>query len=280
MDSVRQLLPQAGNAELIIVDQTPGHEAETSDALERWSMEGSIRWIRLDAPSVTGAMNRGLVEARAPLVLFLDDDIEPAPDLLLQHVAAHRESDAALLAGRVIQPWERGQPATPASLFNACEPGPREEFMGGNFSIRREVALDIGGFDENFRFAAYRYEREFADRLLAAGRKILYTPDAWIYHLQAERGGVRSYGNHLTTARPGHSLGAYYYILGAGEHRIRRITRRMGRAVSTRYHLRNPWHMPRTLWAELRGLTLAAAMWRRGRSLLSNDVRAQAVVDD
>jgi GT2 family glycosyltransferase len=256
------------NAELLLVDQTSSHDEATESALKHWSEKGVVRWVRLEIASVTGAMNRGLAIARAPVVLFLDDDIEPAPDLVAQHLFCHHGIRRQLIAGRVIQPRERGQPANPTSLFNAPRAGSRREFMGGNFSVDRDFALSIGGFDENFLYSAYRYEREFADRWLAAGGSIRYHPQPWIHHLQAEKGGVRSFGNHLTTAGPGHSQGAYYYILGTSARRYRRVFRRLGGSVCTRHHLRRPWHIPRTILAELRGLGLAILLRRSGRQLL------------
>ena len=35
--------------------------------------------------------------------------------------------------------------------------------MGGNFSVRRRFALTLGGFDEQFVGAAYRFEADFID---------------------------------------------------------------------------------------------------------------------
>ena len=32
------------------------------------------------------------------------------------------------------------------------------DFMGGNFSVRREIALKLGGFDEQFVSVAYNFE--------------------------------------------------------------------------------------------------------------------------
>ena len=50
-------------------------------------------------------MNCGLCESKQNFVLFVDDDIIPEPGLLEHHVHALEQSGAALVAGRVIQPW-------------------------------------------------------------------------------------------------------------------------------------------------------------------------------
>ena len=54
-------------------------------------------------------MNRGLCEARQNSILFVDDDIIPERDLLQRHLVALERTGAALIAGRVIQPWHEGQ---------------------------------------------------------------------------------------------------------------------------------------------------------------------------
>ena len=271
LDTVSSLLDQCGTCrELLVVDQTREHTPETEVALATWSKSNVIRWIRLESPSVTHAMNRGLLDAKAPLVLFLDDDIQPAEDLVDQHVVAHSSVDCELIAGRVIQPGDWHKPADPASLFNSPNAGSRAEFMGGNFSVRRDNALALGGFDENFRYSAYQFEREFSDRLIATGGCIHFAPNAWIRHLQAASGGVRSFGSHLTTAGPGHSQGAYYYILSSEGNCIRKSVHRLFRSIGTRYHLHRPWCIPRTLVAEMRGMVEAMSCKRKGKKLLQS----------
>jgi GT2 family glycosyltransferase len=142
--------------------------------------------------------------------------------------------------------------------------------MGGNFSIKRDLALKLGGFDENFVHVAYRFEAEFASRALAAGENILFEPSASIRHLKASKGGTRAYGEHLTTIRPSHSVGAYYYFI-----RSRSVPRRMAsillrpfRAIRTRHHLLHPWWIPATLFAEISGFVWAVALALRGPRLI------------
>ena len=50
--------------------------------------------------------------------------------------------------------------------------------MAGNFSIRRDLALQIGGFDEQFVRVAYNFEAEFAYRWRNAGHRIYFEPTA------------------------------------------------------------------------------------------------------
>ncbi len=252
--------------EILVIDQTERHEPATERTLTDWNDTGRIRWLRLPEPSIPRAMNCGLIEARHDLVLFLDDDIIPEPGLIATHVRV--QGEASLVAGRVVQPWDegKGERSRAEAGFAATERGPVEHFMGGNFSVRRDQALAIGGFDENFVRVAYHFEREFAARWRAAGDRIHFEPDAAIHHLKATAGGTRSYGHHLTTARPDHAVGAYYYLLrtARGAAVWRGVLQRLGSAVATRHHLRRPWWIPLTLTAELTGLCWALQLAWRG----------------
>ncbi|GAB4203261.1 MAG: hypothetical protein Fur0019_02310 [Tibeticola sp.] len=257
--------------EILVLDQTERHEAETDAALRELAARGAIRWERLPEPSIPKAMNQGLLRARHELVLFLDDDIRPEPGLIAGHLAAHAAHPGTLVAGRVIQPWHEGKTFPESEPFHfACIRAQWvDEFMGGNFSIRRTAALAIGGFDENFVRVAYRFEAEFAHRFRQAGGRIWYEPAACLHHLKDGAGGTRSYDHHLTTWRPDHAVGAYYFGLRAG--RWGELVGRPWRAVATRHHLRHPWQILGTCLAELRGFAWAWRLWRAGPRLLTRD---------
>jgi len=259
--------------ELLIIDQTQDHDDATNRSLREWNDRGDIRWVKRMQPSIPAAMNEGLRAATMRVVLFLDDDIIPDADLIKAHVDAHPAGNSeTLVAGQVLQPGEEvdsDASSEAAFSFRSTLPRDIEEFMGGNFSVDRKRALGLGGFDENFTGAAYRFERDFADRWLEAGNVIRYEPSASLRHLRAERGGTRAYGSHLTTSRSDHSVGEYYYLLtsprvtGRGQKMIQRFVR----APLTRHHLCRPWYIPQTLIAEARGWIRAARLRRAGRKL-------------
>lgn len=271
VDSVRAVLAQLEPGdELIVVDQTAAHEAPTQRALEDWERAGAVRRVALPRPSIPRAMNAGLQGARSPVVLFLDDDIVPEPGLVAAHRAAHDGGDAALVAGRVLQPWDDtgGAAGGAGSPFTGREPAWVEEFMGGNVSVRRDAALAAGGFDERFVKAAYRFEKEFADRMLGRGNRIRYEPAAGIRHLRAASGGTRALAPRWYN--PGHGVGEYYYLLRSP--RVsgapRKVLRRLLGSVATRYHAARPWMAPVTLAAEVMALLWAVALRLRGPRLI------------
>lgn len=259
-------------AEILVLDQTERHEPETNEFLTTQAGLGKIRWLRLHEPSIPKAMNRGLLEASQDIVLFVDDDIRPDQAIVSAHHAAHRAHAGILVAGRILQPWDEGLDYSADSRFHFATLKPRwiRGFMGGNFSIERSVAIALGGFDENFVRVAYKFEAEFAHRLLSKGLRILFEPAACLHHLKASAGGTRTFGEHLTTWRPDHAVGAYYY--GLRTRTLREFLTRPCRAIATRYHLRHPWRIPGTLLAELSGMLWALGLFARGPRRLKRTV--------
>ena len=266
LDYLLGLLPAA--AEILVIDQSERHETTTQTRLKSLDATGRIRWLRLDRPSIPHAMNRGLLEATQDIVLFVDDDIRPEPALLTSHLAAHQQHSDVLVAGRVVQPWQEGVDISilAKTPFAGMESSWIEDFIGCNFSVGRDTALALGGFDENFVRVAYCYEAEFAHRFRASERRVYFEPAACVHHLKSSAGGTRTFGEHLTTLKPDHAVGEYYYCLRprSGWGRLKDFFIRPIRAVSTRHHLRHPWWIPGTWFAEVWGMCWALSLHLRG----------------
>lgn len=258
---------------IIVADQTPRHPDPVERRLREWNGAATIAWLRLAEPSIPAAMNEALRRATTEIVLFLDDDVVPAPELLHAHLEAHRDPSIWAVAGQVLQPGEAPADHPPAAndlefRFNGTAACLVTNVMAGNLSVKRAEALRLGGFDENFIGAAYRFETDFAARLCRAGGKILFQPRASLRHLKLGTGGLRTYGDHMTAASPLHSVGDYYYAAWHVPRFWEYALRRLCRNVLTRYHARHPWTIPAKLIGEFRGLLLARRLYRRGRRLL------------
>jgi GT2 family glycosyltransferase len=261
LEHLRALRPP----EILVVDQT-------KDAHE---LPGA-RVIRLPEPSIPHAMNVALENASNEIVLFLDDDLIPSPELLAEHLAAHEDDRVWAVVGQVLQPGQESThveqwPSTTvpdlAFPFHSDTPRNVENVMAGNLSVKRTRALSIGGFDENFFGVAYRFETDFARRIVDAGGIIRFAPKASIRHLQIPTGGVRAYGDHRRSASPAHSIGDYYFGRLHAPSFPRYAAARLRQNVLTRYHLTHPWFLPAKLLGELRGLLGSARLVRAGRKL-------------
>jgi len=274
LDTIDQLLNlDPPPLEILIIDQTSDHEPITARALALHDSQNRIEWIRLRKPSITRAMNTGLKHSSGEVVVFLDDDIIPHPGLIGAHYRAHCQGED-VVAGQVLQPGESPTEVTePIPFrFNSTRKQHVTEFIGCNFSVNRKLAISLGGFDENFVHVAYRFEAEFANRVLTIGKRILFEPEASVRHLKAERGGTRSYGLHLKTIWPSHSVGAYYFLLRSKNvsRRLLGVVTRPLRAVRTKHHFTHPWWIPATLASEAMGFAWAMWLYLRGPRLLNS----------
>jgi GT2 family glycosyltransferase len=254
LDTLRLVLPllRPGD-ELLLVDQTPRHEPAVEERLHELAAAGAVRWFRRDKPSVCEAMNAGACLARCEVLLFLDDDVIPAPQLLEAHRHALAAPDAPpAVCGQVLQPWNDGPVERVADFAVGFDAAYDKEcdilsLMAGNFAIRRETYLSVGGMDERFFGPSYRLETELSYRIFRrTARKVRFVPQASIRHLQAGGGGSRSFGTKDTWRHIGGCVGDYYFALrclppGAA---LRHCLRRLLRAPINRQTVKRPWLVP------------------------------------
>ncbi len=256
--------------QILVLDQTERHTKETESKLEAMQTEGDIVWQRLSTPSIPQAMNIALIESDCDIVLFLDDDIEITSELVKEHIEGHKNSNAVVVVGKIKQPWHHqdvgGAKYKQNFGFTSDVSKYINSAMAGNMSVNRTKAIEIGGFDENFVRVAYRFEDEFAQRVANEGCQIYYHPAASICHLKFSEGGTRTFGNHLTTIKPDHSVGAYYFFLRAPgvRHRGWNVIKRLINANLTRHHFKKPWWIPVTIISELSGIVWAVRLYLKG----------------
>ena len=212
VDTIHAMLTQSHkNLEVVVVDQSPGHLPETQKVLEGIT-DARFRYFRTTPPSLPAARNFALQVARAPIVLYLDDDIVPIKDLVKYHLQAFAEHPGiSAVGGRVMQEGFPVQPkvlefdkyAISHGVFTATEAGFTNAFPGGNCALKVADALKVGGFETRYYQNAFREESDMALKMTRAGMKIYYEPRAEILHLAAHYGGTRAkaYGHLYDTPR-------------------------------------------------------------------------------
>ena len=195
--AIRGLRREALLFELLVLD-----DGSTDDtrAVVRASVHGAAFPVRfVDLPVNGGkahALNCGIACATGALLAFLDDDIEPDAEWLVAHAAVHATAVVPVACvGPVRYPaeWVRrsnlvryraGQcAATTGSVADAPHVAGIECFAGGNLSIRKEVLLQAGGFNEALRRAE---DRELAIRLHQRGVPLWFAPQAGVIHYEQE----------------------------------------------------------------------------------------------
>jgi len=201
-DTVRDILNQNyRDFELIIVDQS----AEINHQVLSLLAAGNIpcRYFHAQFRGLPLARNFGWRQAKNDIVLYIDDDIRCGQDFVGAHYQAHQTTQADLIAGGIDEAkgngHHQGAPgsfnpwlATSIRNFHHKTPGWCLHGPGGNFSIRRRVLAEIGGFDEALTIGAALYEEtELALRLKQAAKKAWFAPEARLLHLAAPMGGCR-----------------------------------------------------------------------------------------
>lgn len=144
---------------------------------------------------VATARNQGYQCAQGEIILFIDDDVVPSPQLVREHLLVHaNHGDRVVVLGTMLTPegyamtpwvqWEQQmlEKQYRAMQENLYSPTCRQ-FFTGNTSLARKHLVRAGGFDPNFRRAE---DVELAYRLNDMGLEFVFHPQAAGFHY-AER---------------------------------------------------------------------------------------------
>lgn len=152
-----------------------------------------LRFVPLAVHGRAAALNVGLRRARAPLVIFVGDDIVPSPTLVESHLAYHREHPATATVGigSAVFPPHLHEPFRnwldrSGSLFGTAFHGdatrvPRHFFYIANASVKRELLTQAGPFNEAFPYYAWD-DYEMSLRLIDLGMQAGYVRGAEAMH--------------------------------------------------------------------------------------------------
>ena len=178
-------LPRA-RWELIVVDDASGDDTPAV------AVPIADRVIRLTgSPRGPGfARNRGVEQAQAPIVAFVDADVCVHPDTLrrLHDTLTGPMSPSGVFGAYDARPTASGLVSRYRNLLHHWthlrSAGPVSTFWAGCGAIRRDAFLDVGGFDTE------RYPRpsiediDLGHRLTAAGHRLVIAPDIQCTHLK------------------------------------------------------------------------------------------------
>lgn len=202
LKKVFSLMVDRTDGEIILVDQTRKHTAETERFLS--SASDSIRWFAVNFASLTRARNLGVSAANGEIVIFLDDDVDPSPALIDEHLESYTGPEIWGVGGSMLLPQQTQHSQSEFTTNELSDisinrinrydldwPRFLEWAPGCNMSFRRNRIHAVGGFDEAFQGASIGEETEFCFRIRKAGGKIKYAPKAKLIHLINPTGGCR-----------------------------------------------------------------------------------------
>jgi len=277
IDTIRQVLAQQPPAdEVLVIDQTTQHAPATSLELTAWQRDGRIRWLRSSPPNASAARNRALLEASSDLVIFIDDDVILPPGWVAAHRDCYIDAGVEMVAGQVLSKDGRIHSGIVDDYnldfpLNHDQPAWIGTWRSCNCSVRRRLALELGGFDERYFHGASREESDLVARAMAhSGKKVLFEPKASLVHLAEPTGGARSWGGYYAPLAVAWVVGEYYFALMNLPIRrmIPDVTRRAFHHLANWYCLLHPWVIPAILVREVAGLVWAIILSARGRKLI------------
>jgi peptidoglycan/xylan/chitin deacetylase (PgdA/CDA1 family) len=177
-----QTLDPSAFAVLVVVD---GSSDGTEQMLAGLHTPFRLRVVRQENQGPGAARNHGATLARAPYVLFLDDDVAPGRDLVAEHLGSQRRLGGAQVIGRLetgLPPragrFLRSRAADRAEHYAALRAGRAptwKDVYSGNLSVPTEPFLAAGGFATE---TTSEQDVELGYRLAVAGIPIVYVDAA------------------------------------------------------------------------------------------------------
>ncbi|MEO0495212.1 MAG: glycosyltransferase [Actinomycetota bacterium] len=275
VDGVRDAVESAlmnPDTDVIIVDQNDDDRLVEAFA----GLEGPhLRHLRTDIAGAGRARNIALRAATTTYVCFTDDDCTVDHDYAKRFEAVLDTDDRRAVAFcRVDQGGDLGK-AGYAPLHEIDEIAtttdwdrhlrPEDLGIGAGMIVRREAALDVGGFDPFMGpggVFASADDRELALRLLLAGHVIADTPTPVVMHYGHRAAGREA---RALTSRDFIAMGAMmakFAKVGTPHARPASVTfvgRLVGQAIVESVRRRRPTAFGKPLWA-------VVGLWRGLRS--------------
>ncbi|HLL61198.1 MAG TPA: glycosyltransferase [Candidatus Nitrosocosmicus sp.] len=185
--------------EILIIDQMNSSNLSKDDE----NMVG-FKLYNLDQVSTSKAKNVGISKAKAPILIFFDDDVEIDNQTIQQHLLSYKEHIIGV-AGRVINDDEKipentevetGHTDSLGTSFSMRFWSTKEQEVdfvyGCNMSYKKDIIEKLSGFDEQFLPPLCAFEEvDLSIRAKKYG-KILFNPKSIVLHHRAKKGGTRT----------------------------------------------------------------------------------------
>jgi glycosyltransferase involved in cell wall biosynthesis len=197
--------------EILIVDNNS--KDDTRAVVESFAkkFDGRLQYIFEERQGQSIAANTGIERARGEILAFTDDDLTLHVDWVAQIYKASQEFDCAGIGGRIVPVWTCKQPA----WIDLDGPFRHEGFggivrfeqgdvpkqltitaTGANMAFKKTVFEKYGGFRTDLmrlKDLLGGQDTELCRRLMNAGERMFYAPQAIVYHPVEESRTTRKY---------------------------------------------------------------------------------------
>jgi glucosyl-dolichyl phosphate glucuronosyltransferase len=202
--SLQQQTLASDRFEVLVIDN--GSTDDTAAVVQEFVEQARVRYFFDPTPGLHVGRHRGLKEAASDILVYADDDIEATPTWLEAIEDCFRDDTVALVGGNNLPKFESAPPPWLQKLWEQpayggraitwlsvleLPPGRREvspfSVWGCNFSIRRRILLDAGGFhpdgvpDSHIQFRGDG-ETHVSSHVLNAGLRTMFDSNASVHH--------------------------------------------------------------------------------------------------
>lgn len=282
---LRQLIEYSTPLEVIVYDQS---NQENYEKLKSEFPDNENYILKhLSQPNTCRYLNLGFKEAKAPIMLYLDDDVTLTASTIQAHLSSYDDKSIMGVAGRVINDNESiivnnniGKIYFYGAKIVKNFSGTTKSFVsfpyGANMSFRKKALEEVGGFDEKLSPPIYSYnEVDLGIRISKKWRNsIIFNPEALTYHHRYPHGGTRTFTdqevNKSNQLNYGYFLGKNFNIFQNVICLLRRLPYQLIKEpkevpniikgyIKGKHHVFTPWNI---LLASIFGLIIFLRFWK------------------
>ncbi|MFB0563129.1 MAG: glycosyltransferase family 2 protein [Candidatus Lokiarchaeia archaeon] len=196
LDCVRSVMRQNfdGDYEVIVIDNW-SEDGSFEELKSKFSGFSNFKIVRpSERIGIAAARNYGLQISDGRIVAFIDDDCIATKSWLKEINSAFEDETVGCVGGKItLLMWGIGKPSWLGKdiygILGITSWGEKNKDIyfpiGGNLAIRKDLALNIGGFKEQLGphgVKVFGEEISISNRVRGSGYRVFYAPKAEVLH--------------------------------------------------------------------------------------------------